>query len=34
MTSGTGGLRDKLYYNYLIGAIIATSIMIFMKISK
>lgn len=34
MTSGTGGLRDKLYYNYLIGAIIATSIMIFMKIIK
>lgn len=34
MTSGTGGLRDKLYYNYLIGAIIATSIMIFMKINK
>lgn len=34
LTSGTGGLRDKLYYNYLIGAIVVTSIMIFIKLNK
>ena len=34
MTSGTHQLRDKLYYNYLIVAIIVTSTIIFMKINK
>jgi hypothetical protein len=34
MTAGTGGLRDKLYYIYFIGSIMATVAMIFMKIRK
>lgn len=32
--TGNGAIRDKLYYNYLIGALAITSLMIVLKLNK